>query len=65
MTDAERIELAIRRTSSRLKQQIPWDMAVTEALDMLADEIADSFARPALAPAGMIDKPGALTPTNQ
>ena len=34
------IELAIRRVSSRLKGQVPWDMAVTEALDALSDEIA-------------------------
>ena len=41
MTDLEMMELAIRRVADRLKSQVPWDMAVTEALDMLADEIAE------------------------
>ena len=39
MTDLERIELALRRVSSRLKSQVPWDMCVTDALDEVADEL--------------------------
>jgi hypothetical protein len=38
------IELAIRRVSDRLKGRVPWDMAVTEALDELADEICEIAA---------------------
>lgn len=40
MTERDQIELAIRRVSDRLKQRVPWDMGVTEALDELADELA-------------------------
>lgn len=40
MTESEKIELAIRRVSDRLKQRVPWDMGVTEAFDELADELA-------------------------
>lgn len=35
------VELAIRRVSDRLKTRAPWDMGVTQALDEIADEIAD------------------------
>jgi hypothetical protein len=41
------VELAVRRVSDRLKGRTPWDMAVTDALDELADELsrmsADAF----------------------
>lgn len=43
-----RIELALRRVSSRLKSEIPWDPAVTKALDELAEELCamDAEAQP-------------------
>lgn len=34
------VELAIRRISDRLKDSVPWDTAITNELDEIADEIA-------------------------